>query len=236
MRAKVRAGVAAAAALMLGVGPLATVAGASAPPVDGCVASVNLGSVLVLSQPDKLVRPRLSTNCALSSPSVTIYGPTNQEADFFTWPQSTVGNGAPADWTIYDFNYTAGVTYHVADSYGLDYNFNEVPITAPAFVAKDASEVRLTAARRSGATVTLSGVTAQFLESANFGEGAVAAHAERVVIQRQAGNRWLTVRIVGSNTRGQFSARFLDRAAAVYRAAIPGTATMVTSFSSGRRV
>lgn len=236
MRASVKGAVAALAATALAVGPLAAAAGASAPPVDGCVASVNLGSVLVLTQPDKLVHPRLNTNCALSGPSVTIYGPTNQEADVFTWPQSTVGNGAAANWTIYDFNYAAGVTYHVADSYGFDFKFNEVPITAPTFVAKDASQVRFTGARRSGETVTLSGVTAQFLQSANFGEGAVAAHAERVVIQRQAGKRWLTVGVVGSNPRGQFTARLLDRAAATYRAAIPGTRTMVTSFSPARRI
>lgn len=236
MKSPFKGAVAAIAATMLSVGPLTAVASASAPPVDGCVASVNLGTLVVLSQQDKLVHPRLSTNCALSLPSVTIYGPTNQQADFFTWPQSTVGNGSPANWTIYDFNYTAGVTYHVADSYGLDSNYNQVPITAAPFVVKDASQGRLTAAHRSGATVTLSGVTAQFVQSANFGEGAVAAHAERVVIQRRVGKRWLTVRVVRSNLRGQFTARFLARAAAVYRAAIPGTRTMVTSFSPARRI
>ncbi|MST32864.1 hypothetical protein GHK86_09050 [Acidimicrobiaceae bacterium USS-CC1] len=149
---------------------------------------------------------------------------------------AAAGNGSPANWTIYDFNYTPGVTYHVADSYGLDSSYNQVPITAPKFVVKDASQARLTAAHRSGATVTLSGVTAQFLQSANFGEGAVAAHPERVVIQRQTGKKWQTVRIVRSNLRGRFTARFTAWAAAVYRAAIPGTPRMVTSFSPTRRV
>jgi len=69
--------------------------------------------------------------------------------------------------------------------------------------------------------VTLSGVTAQFLQSAKFGEGAVAAHPERVVIQRQTGKKWQTVRIVRSNLRGRFTARFTARAAAVYRVEPP---------------
>jgi hypothetical protein len=152
-----------------------------------------------------------------------------------TGPKTEVTNGDEANWTVYSFNYNAGSTYHVDDSYGLDSDFDEVPITAPQFIAKDATVVSIKSLHRHGHTVTVSGTTRQFVPTADYGLGATVPHSERAVVQRKLKGTWVTVKTIRSDTTGVLDTQFTATATHTYRVEVSSTRTVAGTTSRPRR-